>query len=165
MCFLWAEEITDHLFVQYSYIHCIWQWIDQYYIFTFLGIDLHDIWTLDASIPFKNIQLVEIIRAAIMWVFWLERNIIYFKGGNPKIIKIMGLHVISLVSFWCKTVNESLFLNLPLLLPQDVQNLHMHVGNLGIGMVQEEMESIPDLMFGIENEVVYLMDCWPLSFW
>jgi hypothetical protein len=35
----------------------------------------------------------------------------------------------------------------------------MHVGNLGIGIVLEEMELIPDLMFGIENEVVYLMDC------
>jgi hypothetical protein len=61
---------------------------------------LHDIWALDASIPFKNIQLVEMISAIVMWVFWLERNKIYFKGDNPKSIQIMGLHVISLVFFF-----------------------------------------------------------------
>jgi hypothetical protein len=43
---------------------------------------LHDIWALDASIPFKNIQLVEMISAIVMWVFWLERNKIYFKGES-----------------------------------------------------------------------------------
>jgi hypothetical protein len=62
----------------------------------------------------------------------------------------MSLHVISLVSFQCKIVNESLFLNLPLLLPR--------VGNLGIEMVQVEMKSVPDPMFDVENEVVYLID-------
>jgi hypothetical protein len=118
---------------------------------------LHDIWALDASIPFKNIQFVEMIRSIVMWVFWLERNRICFKGGNPKSIKIMGIHVISLVFFGCKSVNESLFLNIPLLLPQDVQNLHMQVGNLGIEMVQEDMEPVSDLIFGVENKVIYLM--------
>jgi hypothetical protein len=90
---------------------------------------LQDIWSIDASIPFKNIHLVEMIRAAILWVFWLERNKICFKGGTPKNIQSMSLHVISLVSFWCKTVDESLFHKLSLLLPHDVQNLHMQVRN------------------------------------
>jgi hypothetical protein len=68
----------------------------------------------------------------------------------------MGIHIIRLVSFWCKTIDESLFHKLPLLLPQYVQNLHMQVESQEIGMDQVVMESVPDLIFGVENELFYL---------
>jgi hypothetical protein len=71
----------------------------------------------------------------------------------------MGIYVISLVSFWYKTVNESLFLNLSLILSHDVKILHMRVKNLGIEMVQKEIESVPNPIFNVGNEVAYLTAC------
>jgi zinc-binding in reverse transcriptase len=53
--FYGEEESTDHLFVNCSYIMCIWRWIALYNNFNFQGTKLQDIWSIDASIPFKNI--------------------------------------------------------------------------------------------------------------
>jgi hypothetical protein len=60
-------EITDHFFVECSYINYIWQWISHHNIFVFQGKILDDLSVLNASIPFKDIQIVEMIRGAMLW--------------------------------------------------------------------------------------------------
>jgi hypothetical protein len=81
-----------------------------------------------------------------------------FQRRNSKSHSINGLSYYKLSFFLCKTVDESLFHNLSLLLSQDVQKLHMQVGNQVMEMDRVEMESVPDSMFNVESEVLYLMN-------
>jgi hypothetical protein len=92
---------------------------------------------MDTIIPFKNISLVEIIRGVVLWIVWLERNRLYFKTGTPRSIRAIGIQILSFVTFWCKNIDESFFVNIKHLLLQDVLLLYLHVGTLR--MDQEEM--------------------------
>jgi hypothetical protein len=60
---------------------------------------LEDIWLLDAVIPFKNMIVVEMIRGAVMWTIWLEINRICFQNKGVRSIKIIGMHILSLVTY------------------------------------------------------------------
>jgi zinc-binding in reverse transcriptase len=94
------EENADHLFVQCPYVNSIWQWLTQYNNFIFVGMTLEDIWLLDAVIPFKNMIVVEMIRSVVMWTIWLEKNRIYFQNKGVRSFKIIGMHILSLVTYW-----------------------------------------------------------------
>jgi hypothetical protein len=54
-----------------------------------------------SSIPLKDTVIVEMVRGAILWVIWLERNKLCFTNEKYRNIKVVGLQIISLTSFWC----------------------------------------------------------------
>jgi hypothetical protein len=54
-----------------------------------------------SSIPLKDTVIVEMVRGAILWVIWLERNKLCFTNEKYRNIKAVGLQIISLTSFWC----------------------------------------------------------------
>jgi hypothetical protein len=80
---------------------------------------LEDLWYIDCCIPLKDRNLVELIRSAVCWVVWLERNNITFNHAAPS-FKSLGLKIINLTTFWCKIRNASQLLKLSLILPQGV---------------------------------------------
>jgi hypothetical protein len=85
------SETADHLFVVCPFVKCIWNWIATYNHFHFEGVSLEDIWVIDAMIPYKNIQLIEMIRGAVLWTIWLEMSRLCFQNGSSKIIKSVGM--------------------------------------------------------------------------
>jgi zinc-binding in reverse transcriptase len=89
--FCLKKETYDHLFVTCPLVNCIWQWIACHNNFDFHGDTLEDIWFLDASIPVKHAQLVEMIRGAVMWTIWLERNNVCFNTVAPNLLKPLAL--------------------------------------------------------------------------
>jgi hypothetical protein len=61
--------------------------------FWFEGTSLEDIWLIDALLPYKNIQLVKMIRGALLWTIWLKRNRLCFHTGSPKSIRTIGVQI------------------------------------------------------------------------
>jgi hypothetical protein len=49
---------------------------------------LNDLWTIDYCIPLKDKQLVKLIRCAVCWIFWFERNNIIFKYSSPSLLEL-----------------------------------------------------------------------------
>jgi hypothetical protein len=101
---------------------------------------LDDLWAIVASIPFKNRQLIEMIRLC------------FNTGSTPKNIKTIGLKILSLVHFLCKNIDEFLLLNL--------QDLYCHricktsIYRLEIRRwAQLVMVQELDPLFDIENEL------------
>ena len=102
----------------------IWNWIATYNSFTFDCNSLDDLWLLDASIPLKDRLLVELLRGAILWNVWLERNRVIFNANTTPIsAKSLEFKIISLATFWCKSRSENSYLKLSLMLPCDVKDL------------------------------------------
>ena len=129
------HESTEHLFIYCSYVRLIWNWIASHNSFTFNCNSLDDLWLLDASIPLKDRLLVELLRGAILWIVWLERNrVIFHDNSTPISAKSLGLKIISLATFWCKSRSENSYLKLSLMLPYDVKDLPDHI-------LEEEEES------------------------
>jgi hypothetical protein len=94
------------------FVQCILKWIANHNYFQFEGTSLEDIWVLDALIPYKNITLVEMIRGAVLWTIWLERNILCFQNGSPKSVTSIGIQILSLVFFWCQHAHTPLYTDL-----------------------------------------------------
>jgi hypothetical protein len=84
------------------FVNYLWQWLAANNNFTFVDVTLDDFWILDASIPFKHVQLIEMIRGA-MWTIWLERNWLYLNADNT--LKSPGyMHeILSSVHYGVKT--------------------------------------------------------------
>ena len=102
----------------------IWNWIASHNSFTFNCNYLDDLWLLDASIPLKDRLLVELLRGAILWIVWLERNRVIFNDNTTPIsAKSVGFKIISLATFWCKSSSDNSYLKLSLMLPCDVKDL------------------------------------------
>ena len=121
----------------------IWNWIATYNSFTFECNSLDDLWLLDASIPLKDRLLVELLRGAILWNVWLERNRVIFNDDTTLIsAKSLGFKIISLATFWCKSRSENSYLKLSLMLPYDVKDLPDQV-------LEEEEESSQALGAGL----------------
>jgi hypothetical protein len=79
---------------------------------------------------------------------WLERNHLCFNVGIvPKNIKVLGMQILRLVQFWCKSLDDTLLFTVKYILLQNVQILHLQVGN-------SKMAQTLDPLFGIENEVL-----------
>jgi hypothetical protein len=78
---------------------------------------------IDASIPFKDRLLIELLRGAVLWIIWLERNRLCFNDSTPCSIKILGTKIISLTQFWCQSRGDDYFFKLNLIMPFDVKDL------------------------------------------
>jgi hypothetical protein len=66
----------------------LWNWISIYNGFIFQGSVLEDLWIIDSCIPLKDKLLIELIRSAVIWVLWLERNEIIFKFKKPTQVRL-----------------------------------------------------------------------------
>jgi hypothetical protein len=62
------------------------------------------------------------IKGTVLWVIWLECNRLYFTTDIVKNIRSICLHLLILQSSWYKNTKDSLFLNLTVIMPQDVQS-------------------------------------------
>ena len=78
---------------------------------------MNDIWFINASIPLKDKPLVELVRGVVLWCIWLERNKLCFQQSHMTTFKALGSKIIALATFWCKTLNNGLLLNLSLIMP------------------------------------------------
>ena len=87
--------------------------------FTFNCEYLADLWLLDAWIPLKDRFLVELIRAATIWIVWLARNKVCFNNTVIPTLASLGSQIISLTTFWCKINSDDSFFKLTLVLPMD----------------------------------------------
>jgi hypothetical protein len=86
---------------------------------------MDDLWLLDAFIHLKRAQLLKLIRGAVLWTIWLERNCNCFHSITPKTVQAFDIKFLSLVQFWCTHLGDSLLHDIKLILPQDVQRLHL----------------------------------------
>lgn len=119
------QETTDHLFVGCEVIHSIWEWIAQYNNFNCCSINkIDDLWSyLPAGIPLKDNNILELVRGAVCWTIWLERNRLCFNDCKVNSLQNLGMQIIKLATFWCKHSRKNKLLNLTLVLPQEVQSL------------------------------------------
>ena len=78
---------------------------------------------IDASIPLKDRLLIELLRGAVLWTIWLERNRLCFNVSSPSSIKVIGTKIIALTQFWCKSKEDDSFSKLNLIIPFTVKNL------------------------------------------
>jgi hypothetical protein len=100
MCFFCDhDENANYLFVQCSTIKILWQWIAQFSNFTFYGCLLEDLWMMDSCILLKDKILIELVRSAVCWVIWLERNSIIFNHTSPASYRALGLKIINSITF------------------------------------------------------------------
>jgi hypothetical protein len=55
----------------------------------------------------KDKILIELIRGAVCWAIWLDRNNVIFNNAHPSSFRYLGLKIINLATFWCKARNAS----------------------------------------------------------
>jgi hypothetical protein len=61
---------------------------------------MEDLWEIDYSIPLKNQYVVELIRGAVLWSVWLERNRLCFHDQSKLMnVDVVGLLIISLARY------------------------------------------------------------------
>ena len=101
---------------------------------------IKDLWLLDASIPLKDQLLVELIRGAVLWVIWLERNDLIFNNSEIRPIQALAAKIIALTTFWCKNIGDSSYLKLTIILPNDVKDIPHSLGPREIP--EDEAETI-----------------------
>lgn len=118
-----SPETIDHLFVTCPIASSIWSWIASHNNFLFNCSHLSDLWILDAYIPLKDKFLLELIRAATLWILWLNRNRVYFNGSPVPSLASLGSQIISLTTYWCKANADDSYLKLTLILPMDATHL------------------------------------------
>ena len=73
-------ETTSHLFVTCPMIYGIWNWITYFNNFAYDCNTIEDLWIIDAKIPFKDRQLIEMVRGSVLWTVWLNRNVLAAVG-------------------------------------------------------------------------------------
>lgn len=109
-------------------------------------------WSINAYIPLKDEQIVEMVRGTVLWILWLEWNKLCFQNSSKPTIQVIGAKIIAMASFWCKTLSGQSFWKLSLILPLDVTNLHTQ--DL---MIPSEEEDLTEE----EVEVGYLLSSDP----
>jgi hypothetical protein len=82
-------------------VNKIWQWIVQYNNFNFESDNIQDLWRIDCCIPLKNQYVVELVRGAVLWAVWPERNKLYFTDKDACSVSILRRKIISLAIYWC----------------------------------------------------------------
>jgi hypothetical protein len=143
--FCQEEETVNHLFLHCQFVRCLWNWIANYNGFTFGCATIAELWDIDGYIPMKDPNVVEMIRGAVLWCVWLERNRLIFRGATAKSLQNIGAQIISLVKFWCHHQTYEANTNLTCILPCDTKDL---VGGLLTSSMEEEQVIIP--LHGLE---------------
>jgi zinc-binding in reverse transcriptase len=121
------DESTDHLFVSCKIINQIWQWIVKYNNFYFYVDTIQDSWQMDCCIPLKNKFVIEMVRGAVLWTVWLERNKLCFTDKQACSIPVLGNKIISLANYWCSQKGKVNLFKLSLVMSQEVGDLFMQV--------------------------------------
>jgi hypothetical protein len=142
-----GSETVDHLFLTCPVAAAIWTWIANYNGFVFECSTIQELWDIDACIPMKESKLVELIRGAVLWTIWLERNRLIFKGGTVKTIQGLGVQIRSVASFWCKNQKIDSCSKFNLMLPCNVKDL---LGFMALNSMEEAQGTIP--MLGVEMD-------------
>jgi hypothetical protein len=132
------EEFTSHLFVTCPLVKQIWQWIAKYNNFLFEGNTLSDLWLVNYCIPLKNKFVTELLRGAVLWTIWLERNKLVLTDKKTSSIVMLGRKIINLTHYWCLQKGKVDLLKLSLILPHEVDDLIMQVQVWS----EEEMELV-----------------------
>jgi hypothetical protein len=95
---------------------------------------------IDTSIPMKDSNVVEMVRGAVLWCVWLERNRLIFKDGTAKNVQCLGAQIIYFVKFWCKSQSYDAIDNLTYILPCDTKNL---IGDSLISLEEDVQDTTP----------------------
>jgi hypothetical protein len=98
------------------------------------------LWYIDAIFPYKNSEVCELIRWAVIWIIWKERNKLIFKGGYCKSIRAIESSINSLAKYWSLRKNDEFQTKLYLILPLDIQLLPVQVLGSPSGLVPVEDE-------------------------
>jgi hypothetical protein len=90
--------------------------------------------------PYKDDKLIELIRGACLWIIWLERNRLTFKGGIIKSIRQLGGSVIALAKHWCLIKGKEYQDKLHNILPSNVNSIPMQITDaiLGLELIEAE---------------------------
>jgi zinc-binding in reverse transcriptase len=59
-------ETVTHLFIKCSIASCLWSWIYRYNNCNFSCNSIKELWYIDAIFPYKNNEVCELIRGAII---------------------------------------------------------------------------------------------------
>jgi hypothetical protein len=113
------------------------------------------LWYLDSYIPLKNKFVIEMVRGAVLWNVWLERNRLCFTNHKPRTVSMVAMQIVSMAHHWCKKKGKIDLLHLSLVLPQEIADLSMQVQPLLEG---EEMR-----VEGGQAEVTLEEDSPPLD--
>jgi hypothetical protein len=119
---------------------CLWNWIASYNNFTFNCNTILDIWQLEASIPYKDSKLCELIRGVFLWIVWNERNRIIFKGGQVRTIRQLGGSIIALSRYWCLLKGNEFLNALHNILPSNINSLPVQIREITLGLTLSEEE-------------------------
>lgn len=85
-------------------------------------------------------HLCEILRGALLWTIWNERNRIIFRGGDCKSIRQLGYSRNSLAKHWFQIKGNEYQAQLHYILPPDVQSLPVQVLEEVLSVVPVEEE-------------------------
>jgi zinc-binding in reverse transcriptase len=74
------DELIEHFFIHCPMAVGIWHWLASYnnFIFSIHCTSIVDLWYLDNCIPHKHTNICEMMRGAVLWVLWNERNRLIF---------------------------------------------------------------------------------------
>lgn len=81
-------------------------------------------WPIDNLIPLKDKKIVELVRGAVIWSIWLEKNRNIFRGGNIKSYRSLDISIINLVKYLCQMSKNNSYLKTQLVLLVDVERLY-----------------------------------------
>jgi zinc-binding in reverse transcriptase len=79
------SETIDHLFIHCSIAICLWSWVASYNNFQFSCQNIENLWCINAVIPYKDDNICEMLRGAILWVIWKEMNNLIFNYSRRKL--------------------------------------------------------------------------------
>jgi hypothetical protein len=95
------------------------------------------------------------VRGAVLWCVWLERNNISFQNTYVPSLKAVGSKIIALTSFWCKNLKNGSLLHLSLVLPLDTNDLYTQEL---LPLSEEEKVTLEDEREAQEGHEVYTLE-------
>jgi hypothetical protein len=146
--FCQCTETVEQLFIHRANSLRIWTWIVRYNNFHFNCCTIDELWQLNVFIPFKDDNICEMVRRAVTWVIWKERNRLIFKEGSCKSLRSIGGDLITLLKYWGQIKGNRCLDNLHLIVPTYVNDLSLQIIEEQLGIRHTEVE---DHMFGIRN--------------
>jgi hypothetical protein len=83
------------------------------------------------------------MRGAVLWVLWNERNKLIFEGGNIKSVRTLGGDIISLIKYWSQLNYKDKLDTIHFIIPLNVSSLPMQLtqGTLSLVLIEKEIGS------------------------